>query len=224
MPAHDHIEFERRRQQIIDGALEVFANYGFEKATNKHIAQAANIGSPGLIYHYFKDKSDLFQQVLEQRVPLLQLLAHSGDEILTKPPQEVLTIFARAFLKTLDNPTAVAMFKLVMSEAFRQPKIAEVINNAGPSREMAFLSRYLAKQMSAGVLKPIDPAAAAHCFIGPLLAYIFTREIFLQPDSQQLDAETMIKTTVDVFLQGMLASEGDAGKTGQVESLVSRYR
>lgn len=219
MPAHDQVEFERRRQQIIDGALEVFASFGFEKATNKDIAQAANIGSPGLIYHYFKDKSDLFQQVLEQRIPLLQLLANSGDEILTKPPQEVLTIFASAFLKTLENPTAVAMFKLVMSEAFRQPKVAEAINNAGPSREMAFLSRYLAKQMSAGVLKPMDPAAAAHCFLGSLLMYIFTREIFPQPDSQQLDAETMVKTTVEVFLQGMLVTDG-----GKQQSLVSKHR
>ncbi|HBE34387.1 MAG TPA: TetR family transcriptional regulator, partial [Cyanobacteria bacterium UBA11368] len=41
MPAHDQVEFERRRQQIIDGALEVFASKGFEKATNKDIAQAA---------------------------------------------------------------------------------------------------------------------------------------------------------------------------------------
>ena len=224
MPAHDQVEFERRRQQIIDGALEVFASFGFEKATNKDIAQAANIGSPGLIYHYFKDKSDLFQQVLEQRIPLLQLLANSGDEILTKPPQEVLTIFASAFLKTLENPTAVAMFKLVMSEAFRQPKVAEVMNNAGPSREMAFLSRYLAKQMSLGVLKPIDPAAAAYCFIGSLLAYIFTREIFPQADSQQLDAETMVKTTVEVFLQGMLITDGDVSKPGKQESLVSKHR
>lgn len=206
MPAHDRQEFERRRQQIIDGALQVFASCGFEGATNKDIAQAANIGSPGLIYHYFKDKNDLFQQVLEQRVPVLQLLANSSEDVLTKPPQEVLTIFASTFLRTLDNPTAVAMFKLVMSEAYRQPKIAELINTVGPGRELAFLTRYLEKQMSAGVLKPMNPGACARCFLGSLIAYIFTCEIFPQPDTQQLDAETMVKTAVEVFLQGMLVT------------------
>jgi AcrR family transcriptional regulator len=203
MPPHDQIEFEKRRQQIIDGALEVFASKGFEKATNKDIAIAAGIGSPGLIYHYFKDKNDLFEKVLEQRIPVLQLLAHSGEEIMTKPPQEVLTIFGCTFLRGLENPTSVAMFKLLMSEAYRQPMVAQMINKVGPGREFAFLTRYLARQMSVGALKPTDPGAAARCFIGPLIAYMLTRELFPQPDYQQLDAETMVKTTVEVFLRGM---------------------
>ena len=60
MPPRDEQDFESRRQQIIDGALQVFASKGFEKATNKDIAVASGIGSPGLIYHYFKDKCDSF--------------------------------------------------------------------------------------------------------------------------------------------------------------------
>jgi TetR/AcrR family transcriptional repressor of mexJK operon len=85
MPQRDEQDFESRRQQIIDGALHVFASKGFEKATNKDIAAASEIGSPGLIYHYFKDKSDLFQQVIEQRLPVLQLLNH-GEEMMALPP------------------------------------------------------------------------------------------------------------------------------------------
>jgi len=72
MPRRDDQEFEDRRQQIISGALTVFSEKGFEKATNKDIAQAAGIRSPGLIYHYFKDKGDLLRQVIEQRSPALQ--------------------------------------------------------------------------------------------------------------------------------------------------------
>jgi len=44
-----------RRQQIIDGALQVFAS---KKATNGILA-ASGIGSPGLIYHYW-DKATCF--------------------------------------------------------------------------------------------------------------------------------------------------------------------
>jgi len=46
----DEQDFESRRQQI-DGALQVFASKGFEKATNKDIAAASGL-PPGLIYHY----------------------------------------------------------------------------------------------------------------------------------------------------------------------------
>lgn len=48
MVARDE-EYERRRQQIIDGALVVFSQKGFDKATNQEIAEAAGIASPGLI-------------------------------------------------------------------------------------------------------------------------------------------------------------------------------
>ncbi len=209
MPPRDDQDFEGRRQQIIDGALLVFASKGFEKATNKDIATASGIGSPGLIYHYFKDKSDLFRQVVEQRLPVLQLLIYSEPEMMTKPPQQALTIFAEAFLKALENPTSIALMKLLLSEAFRQPVVAEIFNTIGPSRSFAFLTRYLAKQMSAGVLKPVNPGAAARCFVGSLIAYIFSREVFVQPDSAFLGSDIMIATAVEVFLRGLEVSSQD---------------
>lgn len=202
MPPRDEQDFEGRRQQIIDGALQVFASKGFEKATNKDIAAASGIGSPGLIYHYFKDKSDLFRQVVEQRLPVLQLLTNS-EEIMTKPPQGALTLFGMVFLKVAENPTSIALMKLLLGEAARQPEVAEMFNTIGPSRSFAFLTRYLAKQMSAGVLKPMNPGAAARCFIGPLVVYLLTRTIFPQPDTQQLSSEMMVTTAVEVFLRGM---------------------
>lgn len=208
MPPRDEQDFEGRRQQIIDGALQVFASKGFEKATNKDIAVASGIGSPGLIYHYFKDKSDLFRQVVEQRLPLLQLLTHS-EEIMTLAPRDALTLFGNAFLKVSENPTSIALFKLLLSEASRQPQVAEMFNTIGPSRSFAFLSRYLAQQMAAGVLKPMDPGAAARCFVGPLVAYLLTRTIFPQPDTQQLSSEMMVNTAVEIFLQGMQISPLD---------------
>ena len=209
MATRDTQDFESRRQQIIDGALQVFASKGFEKATNKDIAAAASIGSPGLIYHYFKDKSDLFKQVIEQRIPMLQLLSHQ-EEMMALPPREALTLFASTFLEVVDNPTAVALVKLMLGEAIRRPYVADMINAIGPHRNFAFLNRYLEKQMDAGVLRRMNPGAAARCFVGPLLAFMITREIFRQPDAETLEAQTMVTTVVEVFLQGMELSVPDA--------------
>lgn len=209
MRSRDEQDFEGRRQQIIDGALQVFSSKGFEKATNKDIAAASEIGSPGLIYHYFKDKSDLFQQVVEQRMPLLQLLTHSEEEMMGKPVRDVLTVFAKSFLRVMENPTSIAFMRLIGSEAIRQPHVAGVLNKIGPSRSIGFLTRYLEKQISAGVLKPMDPRAAARCFMGSLIAYLVTREVFLQPDAQQLEPDTMVETTVEIFLQGVQFSATD---------------
>ncbi len=132
MPPRDEQDFEGRRQQIIDGALQVFASKGFEKATNKDIAAASGIGSPGLIYHYFKDKSDLFRQVVEQRLPVLQLLTNS-EEIMTKPPQGALTLFGMVFLKVAENPTSIAL----MNPNFHNLKVGITdYSNSRTSREI----------------------------------------------------------------------------------------
>ena len=202
MPPRDEQDYEDRRQQIIDGALSVFASKGFEKATNKDIARAAHIGSPGLIYHYFKDKSDLFGQVLQERALILQLLNHP-EELMGKPPREALTMFGNALIKTTENRAAVSMLKLMLSEAAKHPAVAEVFARIGPGRGLAILTRYLSTQMDAGNLRRMDPGAAARCFVGPLLAYVLSREVFVLPDSQALLPDEMLATAVDIFLRGM---------------------
>lgn len=201
-PPRDDQDYESKRQQIIDGALHVFASKGFEKATNKDIANAARIGSPGLIYHYFKDKADLFGQVLEERAPALQFVGRA-EELMDLPPREVLTRFAQTFVEMLDNRAAVAMFKMLLGEAIRRPGVAEMFNKVGPGRGIGFIVRYISHQMQKGTLRKMDPGAAARCFLGPLIAFMLTREVFVQPDAATLSPETMVETVVDVFLRGM---------------------
>jgi hypothetical protein len=58
--------------------------------------------------------------------------------------------------------------------------------------------------MERGTLRATDPGAAARCFIGPLLAYLLTHELFPQPDTPTLSPETMAATVVEIFLHGML--------------------
>jgi len=202
MPPRDEQDYEAKRQQIIDGALEVFASKGFEKATNKDIARAAGIGSPGLIYHYFKDKEDLFREVMEERAPALQFIGRA-DGLIDRPPREVLTMFGETLLRTLGGQVPMALFKMILGEAVRRPAVAEMFNRIGPGRGLGFLVRYISHQMELGNLKKMDPGAAARCFAGPLLAYILTREVFVQADAKTLLPDTMVATAVEVFLRGM---------------------
>jgi AcrR family transcriptional regulator len=202
MPPRDEQDYESKRQQIMDAALEVFARHGFERATNKDIARAANIKSPGLIYHYFKDKTDLLRHVLEYRVPALQLFSHAED-FMDRPPEEVLPKFAASFMQALEHRPAVATFKVVLGESIRKPAVADMFNKLGPSRGFNFLISYLERQMDLGRLRRQDPGAAARCFIGPMVAFVLTREVFPQADSETLEPKVMVNTLVDVYLRGM---------------------
>jgi TetR/AcrR family transcriptional regulator, mexJK operon transcriptional repressor len=208
----DDQEFESKRQQIIDGALDVFATKGFENATNKDIARASKIGSPALIYHYFQDKADLFREVIEQRTQLFHLLTHS-DAIMELPPREALAQFGEAFVGILNNRAAVSIFRLMLGEATRRPAVAEMINKVGPGRLFPLLRRYFERQMQAGIMRRMDSGAAVRCFLGPLLGYMLMRDVFPQPDAKTLSPRTMVDTATEVFLQGALVQPTDTDST-----------
>jgi AcrR family transcriptional regulator len=202
MPPRDEQDFERRRQQILDGALQVFASKGFEKATTKDIAAASGVGSPGLIYHYFKDKADVLRQILEQRVPLMELISHPAA-FMDLPPREALTLFAMGFMRMIENRQTVALMKLILGESIRRPQVAAMVSAIGPGRGFAFLEEYLKRQMDLGVLRRTDIGAAVRCFVGPIFAFVLMREVFPMPDARTLAPETMAVSAVEVFLHGM---------------------
>lgn len=200
--------FESRRQQIIDGALDVFARKGFEKATNKEIATAAGIKSPGLIYHYFQDKNDLYREVLQQRVPLLQLLARPR-ELHDLPPQEALMRFGGAYLKLLEIPQAMTFVRLILSDSIRHPMVAQLFWKAGPGRAFGFLADYLENAMAAGTLRRLDPNVAVLQFMGPLVVYVMSRSVFTHSPAAALDADTVLRQNVAAFMRAMDPDTGE---------------
>jgi TetR/AcrR family transcriptional repressor of mexJK operon len=203
MPPRDDHEYEQRRQQIIDGALATFADKGFEKATNKDIAEAARIGSPGLIYHYFEDKIDLLHQVILSRMPLLQLL-EDAPTLLDGPPEEALPAVMAAVMRAYNQWPAMAIAKVVLAESMRNPRVARMVSEIGPARGLRLLAGYLERQMDAGRLRRTDPHAAARVLVGPMLAYVVTRHVFEQPEAEAITPEAMARIAVDSFLNGML--------------------
>lgn len=195
-------DLEQKREQIIAGALEAFAHKGFEQATNKDIAEAAGIGSPGLIYHYFKDKSDLLRSVVESKVAVFQLLAHPED-LMSRPPREGLTYFAQTVIDGLLHPEAAQVMRLMIGEAARRPKVAQMFADFGPNRVLPYLARYFEAQMDAGLIRRTDPLLAARSFMGPIIIYAILRNVLRQPESVTLDPATVVSHTVDNFLLGL---------------------
>lgn len=74
-----------RRRQILDAAFEEFAEHGFRGATIKRIAQRARLRSQALIYWYFPAKEALFEAVLGQQLPPVQMVLDPAP-LLDRPP------------------------------------------------------------------------------------------------------------------------------------------
>ncbi|WDP88853.1 MAG: TetR/AcrR family transcriptional regulator [Desulfobacter sp.] len=75
-------EKERRRQEILSAAREVFSRKGFNSATMEEIASRAEL-SPGTLYLYFKNKEELHTSLS------IDILAHLGTEISKVVDEEI---------------------------------------------------------------------------------------------------------------------------------------
>jgi TetR/AcrR family transcriptional regulator, mexJK operon transcriptional repressor len=198
-------EYEHRRQQIIDGALAVFSEKGFDKATNQEIAEAAGIASPGLIYHYFESKADLLRQVMSSRAPLLQSVMRD-QALLEMPPRQALTLIGSAFLDALSNADNLRLFRLTIGESMRNPDMTAAWHRSSSLPVKRGLVRYLEAKMEAGELRRADPVAASDCFLGSFMIYVLSGEMFGPADAQRLEPQTMLAAAVEIFLRGLEAA------------------
>lgn len=65
-PRGPYAKGEAKRSEIIETALEVFTESGYDRTSFREVARRAGLSQAGLL-HYFKTKEDLFLEVLRRR-------------------------------------------------------------------------------------------------------------------------------------------------------------
>ncbi|KHE73214.1 TetR/AcrR family transcriptional regulator [Halobacillus sp. BBL2006] len=56
---------KEKRKEILDAARHSFATFGYKATTMDLVAKAANVGK-GTIYNFFKNKEELFQEIIAE--------------------------------------------------------------------------------------------------------------------------------------------------------------
>ncbi|MDF2880348.1 MAG: transcriptional regulator [Clostridiaceae bacterium] len=79
-------EKDERRALILNAALEIISEEGMDNLSIRKIASKIEY-SPAIIYHYFKDKDDVINQMLKNEYNEI-LLTLSSDKILKMSPEE----------------------------------------------------------------------------------------------------------------------------------------
>ncbi|MCD4694744.1 MAG: TetR/AcrR family transcriptional regulator [Bacteroidales bacterium] len=167
---------ESRKQQIMDVALKLFADKGYNSTSISSIAKEAEI-SKGLLYNYFDSKEALMIQITEQGFEeMLRYFDPNKDGELTK--DEFIYFINEVFnLMSRKLPFYKLYFSLILQPSvwkLFEGKFAEVI---GPL--LTILSNYYKNKGSE------DPEAEA-ILIGALLDGIGFNYIF-NPDLYPLD-------------------------------------
>lgn len=159
---------EARPTEILDAALAVFTEKGFEAARVDEVAARAGL-SKGAIYLYFDGKEALLRGLIEREVaPVaerLKALAGSGGE----DPEATLRLLVTTAAQVLGEPGVFAVPKLVLSSAPRFREIADYYRNCVVDEALGAIAALHRRGVAAGVFRNADSDMAARLVMGPLL-------------------------------------------------------
>ena len=141
-----------RKRQIIEAALKVFLEKGFNQATTKEIAEAADIAE-GTIYNYFKNKGDLLLEMIST-LASLEERQKFFDESLDMDFQEFLVEYSRRRNRDLGdgyNLLISLLPALIENPTIRQRYNQEIVQ---PATDM--FEKHLQERIDRGQLKPME--------------------------------------------------------------------
>lgn len=158
---------ERRRDEIMDVAVQVLAEKGYRDASMLEVARRAS-ASKETLYAWFGDKQGLLEALIKRNAQKVQsvLAGHLDGKA---PPRSLLIDFGRALLDLLLGESAVALNRAAISEAKSDPTLAHLLASAGRQSVLPSFIRLLEMHAARGALKLDDPPRAAEDFLGLLL-------------------------------------------------------
>jgi AcrR family transcriptional regulator len=189
-------QYERRREELLQAALRVFAKRGVEAASMREIASEAGV-VPGLLHHYFGKKELLILEVIERYgfLPGLDDILRNTD---SQSAKQVLTKIATRFrdLLTEDADLMTLFFTGLANKQIR----------AGLDKHVAIgqqhLADFLADRVRSGELRTHDTTAAASMLFSAMSIGQLTSTV------------TNPKVLVDLLLNGLLVEGEDLPSDG----------
>ena len=184
-----------RRQQLLDVATKLFADYGYDATTTAAIAEAAGVTEP-ILYRHFDSKQELFVAIV--RSVSEQTMDHWREVIGAVPdPAEQIRRIAEEFpehLRQLADAYHVIHGALATS---RDRKVAGVMKEHYGQIEKFFV-QIITRGQDAGVFRPqLDPKGPAWQLIMTGIGYAMIA-LNLQPPEQGL-----IKNAIESILRGI---------------------
>lgn len=189
---------EDKKQQIADAARELFSNFGYKSVSVDQIAQKANVAK-GTIYLYFKDKDDLFFNLVKELMVEMKDFVDSVEKkklslldeihevvyslLMFRTKQKFLYRISRE-ANELRTPNACSMMKMIEDQMLN------------------YLDEKLDEAVKDHIIKPCNTAVLSFTIFKVYTALAFEWEVNHEP----LD-EKQIAESVSLFLKdGLLCN------------------
>jgi AcrR family transcriptional regulator len=191
-----NLVLSEKREQILQGAMQVFLQRGYAGTSMDRVATIANV-SKQTIYSHFQDKEGLFTALIE-RVTIDRLQADVGMEIWEGEPEMTLRRLAIAYLKKMGDEEYLALLRVVIGESVKFPELTRLYTRTVIQRGQGLICDYLKAHPE---LKLSDPEATARICMGSLVSFVVTQQILYGKEIMPFEQERLIDELVGMVLR-----------------------
>jgi TetR/AcrR family transcriptional regulator len=192
-----------RKKQIIDIAMKLFSEQGFDGTSTRQIADAAAINE-AIIFRHFKTKEDLYWAVLADRIErrgrnrrVRELIESHGDT------RDILAAIAETMLDRTADDTAVT--RLLFYSALRNRELSDRFFQTYAHEKFELLSDFFIHRIAEGEFRAVDPLVAARSFLGMIIYHYLVHELLGGERHRTLDSRELAHEITDIFLGGISA-------------------
>lgn len=217
LPAKCRLSEEIRRAQVIEAAIRLFAQRGFQGTTTKQIAEEAGINE-ALIFRYFHSKQELYSAILdygtsqvstERWIEELQPYAERRDDE---------GLFSGLAHRLIENHALKESFwRLTLYSALEKHELARMCRARQGAPLEDFLTNYIRTRQCDGAFTGLDARTVALSFIGMCSHHVMLSILFGTECSGITNGQAE-ETFARVFLEGLRTSQTKS-KSGRRSSV-----
>ena len=204
---HGRMSGDKRREQILQTAFELFSRKGFSGTTTKDIARAAGV-SEAMVFKHFASKDELYGALLDAKKCAEGLHEYPWEHndpliaaIKEKDDFGVFFHFARQALEK--HQTDIAFMRMIFYSALEEHELADKFFGDFVGRIYDFLGGYVRERQRDGVFRKVDAKIVVRAFLGMLIHHSLNN-ILWDKNRRILDIsnEEAARSFAEIILRG----------------------
>lgn len=198
----ERLTSEERKAKIIDAALTLFADKGFNGTKTKEIAEAAGTSEP-LIFWHFKSKEDIYRQALRALFSRHPVLPDIEKKMVQKDDQAVFKELALHVIS--HNRKDRRISRLAIFSALEGFPLAEIVHQGdeiGPALPK-ILSGYIRQRIDDGDFQEQNAEIAAQIFVDLIYTCVVDKEAAISGQPLPYSDEEIVENLVRIFVKGL---------------------
>ncbi len=196
---------EARPGEILEAALDLFAEKGFAATKLTEVAKRAGV-SKGTVYLYFESKEALFQALVKEVVlPHIEQSEHTVDEY-EGATADLMFGLMQFWLDNVIHTKVCGIPKLIIAEAKNFPDIARFYVDNVVARGTALVERILQRGVDRGEFAVKDVSHSARAVMAPMIFAAIWEQSLAPFDDRPYDVNKYLQAHLNIILHGLLVN------------------